>query len=109
MENHKLDCNGEFRSPWRSYVPQRHAKAKSVVFFRVQDRGPEYDHDLSMGWDTYVTGDVQVHIVPGGHLDMLSMPAVRVVAEKLAAYLLASAKFSGLQGSRFGVSAVFSE
>jgi thioesterase domain-containing protein len=32
-------------------------------------------------------GGVQVHIVPGGHLDMMSMPAVRLVAEKLAAYL----------------------
>ena len=74
-----------FAKAWRSYVPKRYAK--SVAFFRVQDRGPEYDHDLSMGWDTYVMGGVQVHIVPGGHLDMMSMPAVRVVAEKLAAYL----------------------
>jgi thioesterase domain-containing protein len=70
---------------WRSYVPKPYAK--SVAFFRVRDRGPEYDHDLSMGWDTYLMGDVQVHIVPGGHLDMLNMPAVRVVAEKLSAYL----------------------
>jgi thioesterase domain-containing protein len=74
-----------FAKAWRSYVPKRYAK--SVVFFRVQDRGPEYDHDLSMGWDTYVMGGVQVHIVPGGHLDMMSMPSVRVVAEKLATYL----------------------
>ena len=74
-----------FSKAWRSYVPKR--CAKSIVFFRVQDRGPEYDHDLSMGWDTYVMGGVQVHIVPGGHLDMMSMPAVCVVAEKLATYL----------------------
>ena len=74
-----------FSKAWRSYVPKRYAK--SVVFFRVQDRGPEYDHDLSMGWDAYVMGGVQVHIVPGGHLDMMSMPAVRVLAEKLATYL----------------------
>ena len=74
-----------FAKAWRSYVPKRYAK--SVVFFRVQDRGPEYDHDRSMGWDRYVMGGVQVHIVPGGHLDMLSMPVVRVVAEKLAACL----------------------
>jgi thioesterase domain-containing protein len=74
-----------FSKAWRSYVPKRYGK--SVVFFRVQDRGPEYDHDLSMGWDTYVTGGVQVHIVPGGHLDMMSVPAVCVLAEKLATYL----------------------
>lgn len=74
-----------FSKAWRSYVPKRYAK--SVVFFRVQDRGPEYDHDPSMGWDTYVMGGFQVHIVPGGHLDMMKMPFVRAVAEKLAAYL----------------------
>jgi thioesterase domain-containing protein len=74
-----------FSKAWRSYVPKRYGK--SVVFFRVQDRGPEYDRDLSMGWDTYVTGGVQVHIVPGGHLDMMSVPAVCVLAEKLASYL----------------------
>jgi thioesterase domain-containing protein len=79
------DPTTSYLKAWRSYVPKPYAK--SVAFFRVRDRGPEYDHDLSMGWDTYLMGDVQVHIVPGGHLDMLSMPAVRVVAEKLAVYL----------------------
>jgi thioesterase domain-containing protein len=79
------DSTTVFAKAWRSYVPKRYAK--SMVFLRVQDRGPEYDHDPTMGWDTYVMGGVQVHIVPGGHLDMMSMPAVRVVAETLAAYL----------------------
>jgi thioesterase domain-containing protein len=40
-----------------------------------------------MGWDSCVTGGVQVHIVPGGHVDMMNMPSVGVIAEKLAAYL----------------------
>jgi thioesterase domain-containing protein len=75
-----------FLKAWRSYVPKPYAK--SVVFFRVQDRGPEYDRDPTMGWDTYVMGGVQVHIVPGNHLDMLSMPSVRFIAEKLATYLV---------------------
>jgi thioesterase domain-containing protein len=79
------DSTTVFAKAWRSYVPKRYAN--SVVFFRVQDRGPEYDHDQSMGWDSYVMGGIQVHIVPGGHLDMMSMPSVRVVAEKLATYL----------------------
>lgn len=79
------DPTTTFSKAWRSYVPKPYAK--SVVFFRVQDRGPEYDHDPSMGWDLYVKGGVQVHVVPGDHLDMLSMPAVRAVAEKLATYL----------------------
>lgn len=74
-----------FAKAWRSYVPRRYAG--SVVFFRVQERGPEYDDDQSMGWDSYVMGSVQVHIVPGDHLDMLSMPSVSVLAEKLATHL----------------------
>lgn len=74
-----------FLRAWRSYVPKRYAK--SLVVFRVQDRGPEYDRDPSMGWDACVMGGVQVHIVPGSHVDMMSMPSVRVIAEKLATYL----------------------
>ena len=74
-----------FLNAWRSYVPKRYAK--SLVVFRVEDRGPEHDRDQSMGWDTCVTEGVQVHIVPGGHVDMMSMPSVRVIAEKLATYL----------------------
>jgi len=74
-----------FSKAWRSYVPKHYEKG--VVFFRVQDRGPEYDQDPSMGWGAYVTGGFQVHIVPGGHLDMMKMPFVRAVAEKLADYL----------------------
>ena len=57
------------------------------MFFRVQDHGPEYDRDPSMGWQAYVTGGVQVHIVPGTHLNIMKMPNVRFVAEKLAPYL----------------------
>jgi len=74
-----------FLNAWLSYVPKRYAK--SVVLFRVQDRGPEYDRDQSMGWDACATGGVQVHIVPGSHVDMMNMPSVRVIAEKLATYL----------------------
>jgi thioesterase domain-containing protein len=74
-----------FLNAIRSYVPKPYAK--SVVLFRVQDRGPEYDRDLSMGWDACVEGGVEVHIIPGGHVDMMRMPSVGVVAGKLAAYL----------------------
>jgi thioesterase domain-containing protein len=74
-----------FLKAWRSYVPKHYAK--SLVVFRVQDRGPEYDRDLSMGWDAFAMGGVKVHIVPGGHVDMMRMPSVGVIAEKLATYL----------------------
>jgi thioesterase domain-containing protein len=74
-----------FLKAWRSYVPGRYAG--SLVFFRVTDRGPEYDRDPSMGWEACVMGGVQIHTVPGNHVDMMSMPSVGVIAEKLAAYL----------------------
>lgn len=74
-----------FLRAWRAYVPKRYAR--SLVVFRVQDRGPEHDGDQSMGWDACVGGGVQVHTVPGGHVDMMSMPSVSVIAEKLSTYL----------------------
>ena len=74
-----------FQRAWKNYVPKPYSEG--LVVFRVADRGPEYDRDASMGWDACVTGGVEVHIVPGGHVDMMNMPSVRVVAEKLAAYL----------------------
>jgi thioesterase domain-containing protein len=74
-----------FQKAWQAYVPGRYAK--SLVVFRVEDRGPEYDHDPSMGWDACVTGGVQVHTVPGGHVDMMKRPSVQIIAEKLATYL----------------------
>lgn len=74
-----------FLKAWNSYVPKRYPK--SLVCFRVKDRGPEHDRDPSMGWDACVAGGVQVHVVPGGHLEMMSMPSVGVVADNLATYL----------------------
>jgi thioesterase domain-containing protein len=74
-----------FTKAWQSYIPQRYPN--SLVCFRVRGRGPEYDLDPSMGWDACAMGGVQVHVVPGGHLDMMRMPHVLSVADKLAAYL----------------------
>jgi len=74
-----------FLDTWRSYIPKSYAK--DLVFFRAQDRGPEYDRYPTMGWDAYARGGVQVHIVPGGHLDMMKTPSVHFIAEKMAAYL----------------------
>ena len=75
-----------FLKAWSSYVPKRYPK--SVVCFRVEDRGPEHDRDPSMGWEACVMGGVQVHVLRGRHVDMMSTPSVvRVVADKLATYL----------------------
>jgi thioesterase domain-containing protein len=74
-----------FLKAWSLYVPKRYPN--NIVCFRVADRGPEHDHDPSMGWEACVMGGVQVHVVPGGHVDMMSMPSVGVIADKLASCL----------------------
>jgi thioesterase domain-containing protein len=74
-----------FLKAWSSYVPKHYQK--SVVCFRVEDRGPEHDRDPSMGWETCVMAGVQVYVVPGGHVDMMRAPSVLVIAERLASYL----------------------
>ena len=74
-----------FLKAWHSYVPKHYQHG--IVCFRVEDRGPEHDHDPSMGWETCALGGTQVHVVPGGHVDMMKTPTVRVVADKLAVYL----------------------
>ena len=74
-----------FLKAWSSYVPRRYPKR--VVCFRVEDRGPEYDRDPSMGWEACVIGGVQVHVVPGGHVDMMTAPTVHVIADMLATEL----------------------
>jgi thioesterase domain-containing protein len=74
-----------FLNAWKSYVPKLYEK--SLVLFRVEDRGPEHASDPSMGWDACVTGGVQVHTIPGSHVEMMNVPAVCAIAEKLATYL----------------------
>lgn len=74
-----------FLRAWNAYVPRRYPKR--IVCFRTQDRGPEHDNNPSMGWDVCATGGIDLHIVPGGHVDMMAMPSVRVVADTLATYL----------------------
>jgi thioesterase domain-containing protein len=74
-----------FLKAWKSYIPQTYPL--DLVCFRVDERGPEHDRDPSMGWETCVAGTVHVHIVPGGHVDMMRLPSVRTVANVLAFYL----------------------
>lgn len=68
-----------------NYVPKR--SRQNLVCFRVEERGPEHDRDPSMGWDSCAMGGVEVHVVPGGHAEMMSMPNVRAVADVLARHL----------------------
>jgi thioesterase domain-containing protein len=75
----------EFMKAWSAYIPKRYPLG--VVCFRADDRGPEHNRDPSMGWGACVMGGVQVHEIPAIHAEMMGMPSVRIIAEKLATYL----------------------
>jgi thioesterase domain-containing protein/acyl carrier protein len=65
-----------------------------LVLFRAADRHPDYDFDAAddpgvsperstMGWSRLVGEQVQVHLVPGNHITMLSSGLVGALAESL--------------------------
>jgi len=70
---------------WRAYTPG--TCTNRLVLFRVEDRGVEYNRDMTLGWSACVTSDIEVHVVPGRHEDMMKKPYVHVLVEKLNSYL----------------------
>ena len=70
---------------WHAYIPPPYNQR--IVIFRSERRGPEYDDHLTLGWNTCAIGGIDVHVVPGGHLNMLNKPYVSHLAERLTAYL----------------------
>jgi amino acid adenylation domain-containing protein len=48
------------------------------------------DRDPHLGWDAWARGGVEVHGVPGGHIQMVLEPHVRTLAEKLRRCLRAA-------------------
>jgi hypothetical protein len=58
------------------------------VLFRSQERTPEYNLDLKLGWGTIVSGRIHVHVVPGDHLTMTAGDNLPLLVEKLDAYLV---------------------
>ena len=66
-----------------------------LVLFRADERHPDYDFGAAddpgvsperstMGWSRLVGEQVQVHIVPGNHITMMSSGPVAALAESLA-------------------------
>jgi len=74
-----------FLRAWNSYQPKPYGG--DIECFRVEERGPEHANDPSMGWEICVNGKTHIHVVPGGHVDMMRAPAVFEIAEKLAGHL----------------------
>jgi thioesterase domain-containing protein len=73
-----------------NYVPTPYNKPFVLFKSTEQSWGPEYDNDLTLGWDRCAIGGIDVHVLPGDHLNMLAKPNVFSLSEKLT-YLLSDA------------------
>jgi len=60
-----------------------------VVLFRAGEpiESPGFEFDQSYGWDHFVRGQLDVHVVPGSHIGVLAEPNVAKLAQLLAPYL----------------------
>jgi acyl transferase domain-containing protein/thioesterase domain-containing protein/acyl carrier protein len=64
-----------------AYRPE--AYSGGVTVFKATSLGGKYDADGSMGWRVLAAGGVEVHKIPGEHLELLRPPHVAVLAAKL--------------------------
>ncbi len=65
----------------RDYVPYRYDG--DVTLFKASPPHCDGLHDLHMGWDNYVTGSLETHLVPGTHHTMVFEPHARSLAEEI--------------------------
>jgi len=79
------------------YVPQEVVFPTRITLFRTNEVNPEDAigdgqlseilQDAAWGWGQFSEGPVEVHVVPGDHLTMMTEPHVQVLAERLKACL----------------------
>ena len=65
-----------------NYVPKIYP-GKATLFWANEDLRGTYD--VEAGWNFLVQGGVEIHNIPGNHLDIVKEPYVQVLAEKLKA------------------------
>ncbi|MCS7304739.1 MAG: amino acid adenylation domain-containing protein [Thermoguttaceae bacterium] len=70
------------------YRPSRYPGKITLFASQEQPAGIDVAQDPYLGWSPYAAGGVEVHRIPGRHLDLIREPYVRVLAEKLQACLL---------------------
>jgi thioesterase domain-containing protein len=64
------------------YVPEKYPGR--IILFRASERViPAIPHGDTLGWGSVATGAVELHVVPGNHLNMMVQPNVQVVADLL--------------------------
>jgi acetoacetyl-CoA synthetase len=76
-------------SAFRAFRPKR--SAVPVVFFRSTSRPPTF-HDPVPLWREFASADLEVIDVPGDHFSMIRQPEVRVLAERIDAWLSEAGK-----------------
>jgi thioesterase domain-containing protein len=69
----------------RNYQPQVYPGKVTLFRCQIQPINQALHHDL--GWSELVTGDVEIHSIPGDHFNILKEPHVRVLAKKLKSCL----------------------
>jgi thioesterase domain-containing protein len=71
----------------------------------VAERDERFAYTPSMGWENYLTGDVTVHTVPGGHLTAYEEPHVSRLGGHLAVEL-ASHRVAGRAAAKRSLATV---
>jgi aspartate racemase len=74
----------------KDYVPQVYP-GRAILFRASEQFAGEWSEwceiDPELGWGKLVAGGLEIHEVPGNHMNMFNEPNVRVLAEKLKACL----------------------
>lgn len=72
---------------FKAYTPKTYSGR--VNLFKAMDisnRSVLYEIDpLEVGWKKFVTGELEIHEIPGSHMGILQEPNVQLLAEKLTA------------------------
>jgi amino acid adenylation domain-containing protein len=66
---------------WSRYRPQTYSGR--VILYRAADRQLEAYFDPKLGWIDFVTGEIEVQTIPGGHYTLLTEPGVDLLASAL--------------------------
>jgi thioesterase domain-containing protein len=67
------------------YAPQVYPGR--ITLFRTSEQFGKIGQDPTLGWGKLATGGVEIHQIPGHHLNFLRKPYVEIVAEQLKACL----------------------
>lgn len=66
----------------QNYSSQQAYLGRVTLFFSARGKHPSFLFP-KCGWGKLVTGELEIYIVPGDHLDLVQGPYVQVLAEKL--------------------------